>query len=129
MRYYGGAAPELAREILQLLEQDFQSTQTLLDYSPPEPIAVVLYTNEAFLDVTRAPNWVNGLNDGRIRVPVQGLDSVTPDLAHVLKHELAHSFISLKTRDHAPVWVQEGIAQWVEGMRERSLGRRSALPV
>jgi len=124
LRYYGGAAPGLAHDILQMLEEDFQSTATLLDYSPPEPIAVVLYTNEAFIDVTRAPKWVNGLNDGRIRLPVQGLDSVTPELAHVLKHELAHSFISLKTRDRSPVWVQEGIAQWVEGVR---VGSQAAL--
>ena len=117
LRYYGGAAPELARDILPLLESDFQSTASLLAYTPSEPIAVVLYTKEVFSDVTRAPKWANALNDGRIRVPVQGLEAVTPELARVLKHELAHSFISQKTRGRAPVWVQEGVAQWIEGSR------------
>jgi hypothetical protein len=115
LRYYGGAAPELSRAILQLLEADFQEEASVLDYTPQEPIGVVLYTNQAFSDITRAPSWVGALNDGRIRVPVQGLEAVTPELARVLRHELAHSFITQKTRGRSPTWVQEGVAQWIDG--------------
>jgi hypothetical protein len=60
---------------------------------------------------------VGALNDGRIRVPVQGLTSVNGGLSRVLKHELTHSFIQQKTRGRAPTWLQEGIAQWMEGKR------------
>jgi hypothetical protein len=60
------------------------------------------------------------LNDGRIRVPVQGLSDVTPDLARVLKHELTHSFVGQKSHGRAPTWLQEGIAQWMEGRRSSS---------
>jgi Peptidase MA superfamily len=62
---------------------------------------------------------VGALNDGRIRVPVQGLTSLTPDLSRILKHELTHSFVQQKTHSHAPVWLNEGIAQWMEGSRSR----------
>jgi hypothetical protein len=117
VRYYGGAAPDLAQGVLRLLEGDFQEIAVQLKETPAEPIAVVLYTSETFSDVTRAPNWVNALNDGRIRIPVQGLDTVTPELARVLKHELAHTFIALKTRERSPVWLHEGVAQWIEGRR------------
>jgi len=117
LRYYGGATPELARGILQELESDFDEISRLLNDTPAEPISVILYTNEAFKDITRAPGWVGALNDGRIRVPVQGLNFVTPDLAHELKHELTHSFINAKTHGNCPVWLQEGMAQWVEGRR------------
>jgi Peptidase MA superfamily len=117
LRYYGGAAPQLAHEILQALEQDFLSISYTLDYTPPEPIGVVLYTNQAFNDITRAPRWVSALNDGRIRLPVQGLTSMTPKLARVLRHELTHSFITQKTQGRCPVWLQEGAAQWMEGRR------------
>lgn len=48
---------------------------------------------------------------------MQGLVSVTPELARVLKHELAHSFITEKTHGNCPVWLQEGAAQWIEGRR------------
>jgi tetratricopeptide (TPR) repeat protein len=117
LKYYGGAEPELARSILRTLEDDFQDIESQLSYTPPEPIGVILYTGQTFADITRAPNWVGALNDGRIRIPVQGLSGVTPELARVLKHELTHSFVGQKSHGRAPAWLQEGIAQWMEGRR------------
>jgi tetratricopeptide (TPR) repeat protein len=117
LHYYGEAAPELARDVLRILEADFEDISAALNYTPKQPISVTLYTNQLFQDITRAPSWVGALNDGRIRVPVQGLTSVTPELAHVLKHELTHSFINEKTHGRCPTWLQEGAAQWMEGKR------------
>jgi tetratricopeptide (TPR) repeat protein len=125
LKYSGAATPELAREILRSLEEDFDSIASQLNYTPPGQIGVILYTNEAFADITRAPGWVGALNDGRLRIPVQGLTSVTPDLARVLRHELTHSFVGQKTRGRAPVWLQEGVAQYIEG--RRSAGAASGL--
>ena len=51
---------------------------------------------------------------------MQGLTSVTPELAHVLKHELTHSFVGQKSHQRAPTWLQEGVAQWMEGRRSTS---------
>ena len=117
LRYSGEAEPGLAREVLRALEMHFSAIESELSYTPPEPIGVILYTREAFADITRAPGWVGALNDGRIRVPVQGLTQLTPELSRVLKHELTHSFVRQKTRAAAPTWGQEGLAQWMEGKR------------
>jgi tetratricopeptide (TPR) repeat protein len=117
LRYSGAAEPALAREVLHTLEAHFSAIESELNFTPPDSIGVVLYTQEAFADITRAPGWVGALNDGRIRVPVQGLTGVTPELSRVLKHELTHSFVGQKTRGHAPTWIQEGLAQWMEGKR------------
>jgi tetratricopeptide (TPR) repeat protein len=120
LKYNGSATPDLARGILHVLEDDFNDLESQLDYTPHEQIAVILYTEQAFADITRAPQWVGALNDGRLRIPVQGLTSVTPDLARVLKHELTHSFVGQKSHNRAPTWLQEGIAQWMEGRRSTS---------
>ena len=117
LRYSGAAEPALARDVLRTLETHFSAIASKLDFTPPEPIGVVLYTQQAFADITRAPGWAGALNDGRIRLPVQGLTSVTPDLSRQLKHELTHSFLQQKTHGHCPVWLQEGLAQWMEGER------------
>lgn len=117
LHYSGGAEPGLAREVLHVLEAHFNSISSELNYTPPDPIGVVLYTQDAFSDITRAPGWAGAVNDGRIRVPVQGLGSVSPDLSRVLKHELTHSFLSQKTHGRCPVWLNEGLAQWMEGRR------------
>jgi tetratricopeptide (TPR) repeat protein len=120
LKYYGGAAPDLARAILHVLEDDFRDLESQLSYTPPEQIGVILYTEQSFADITRAPGWVGALNDGRLRIPVQGLTGVTPELARVLKHELTHSFVGQKSHNRAPTWLQEGIAQWMEGRRSSS---------
>ena len=117
LRYSGEAEPRLAHEILRALETHFSAIESELNYTPPEPIGVILYTQQAFADITRAPGWAGALNDGRIRVPVQGLTQLTPELSRVLKHELTHSFVRQKTRAAVPTWVQEGLAQWMEGKR------------
>src|SRR6202035_170223 len=86
---------------------------------PRDNILVTLYTEQAFFDVTRAPSWTGAINDGKLRIPISGLASVTPELAHVLKHELAHSFITQLSGGRCPPWLHEGIAQLLE---PKSLG-------
>jgi Peptidase MA superfamily len=119
LKYNGSAAPELAHDVLKVLESQFEEISAALNYVPPEAIGVILYTNQTFTDITRAPSWSGALNDGRIRVPVEGLSSVTDELARVLKHELTHSFVGQKTGGRCPVWLQEGVAQYMEGKRSR----------
>jgi tetratricopeptide (TPR) repeat protein len=122
LRYSGAAAPALAREVLRSLEFHYSAIESELNFSPPDSIGVILYTQEAFADITKAPGWVGALNDGRIRVPVQGLAGVDQELSRVLKHELTHSFVQQKTHGHAPTWIQEGLAQWMEGQRSGDNG-------
>jgi len=81
LRYSGEAEPGLAHEVLRALETHFAAIESELNYTPPEPIGVILYTQQAFADITSAPGWVGALNDGRIRVPVQGLTQLTPELS------------------------------------------------
>jgi tetratricopeptide (TPR) repeat protein len=120
LKYNGEATPALARDVLKTLEAQFDEISSALNYSPPEPIGVILYTNQSFMDITRAPSWSGALNDGRIRVPVSGLSSMTAELARVLKHELTHSFVGQRTGGRCPVWLQEGLAQFMEGKRSRN---------
>jgi tetratricopeptide (TPR) repeat protein len=117
LRYQGEATPQLATEILSTLEEHFRSIQSVLRFTPAEPIGVVLYTQQAFRDITQAPTWAAAGNDGRIRVPVQGLTSVTDQLSGELKHELVHSFVWQRTLGRCPGWLNEGLAQWMAGRR------------
>ena len=67
------------------------------------------------MDITKAPSWSGALNNGKIIIPVGGLDSVTPRLSELLRHELTHSFIYQLTQGHTPIWLNEGLAQWQAG--------------
>ena len=111
------------RDLLATLDADFDDLVRDLGHSPRNNIAVTLYTQQAFFDVTRAPSWSGAINDGKLRIPVSGINGVTPDLARVLKHELTHSFVSQITSNRCPTWLNEGIAQMEEGKSAASNGR------
>ncbi len=115
LRYEGKQTSEqLRRELIATLEAEYDDLVRQLGVAPRASIAVILYTEQAFFDVTHAPSWSGAVNDGKLRIPVSGLSSMTSDLARVLKHELAHSFVSQATGGRCPTWLNEGIAQAVE---------------
>jgi tetratricopeptide (TPR) repeat protein len=120
LHYEGKQTSEALRgQILAALESDYDDLVRDLGNPPRDNILVTLYTEQAFFDVTHAPSWSGAINDGKLRIPISGLSSMTPELAHVLKHELAHSFITQLSGGRCPPWLHEGVAQLLE---PRSLG-------
>ncbi len=120
IHYEGKQTSEALRgQIVQALESDYDDLVRDLGNPPRDNILVTLYTEQAFFDVTHAPTWSGAINDGKLRIPVSGLSSMTSELAHVLKHELAHSFITQLSGGRCPPWLHEGIAQFLE---PKSLG-------
>jgi hypothetical protein len=107
------------QQILAALESDFDDLSATLGTPPRDNILVTLYTEQAFFDVTRAPSWTGAINDGKLRIPIHGLNTLSPELARILKHELAHSFINQASAGRCPTWLNEGLAQMLE---PKSLG-------
>ena len=127
LKYEGAQTPEsLRRDLVSTLESHYNDLVRDLGVAPRGSIAVILYTDQAFFDVTQSPSWAGAVNDGKLRVPVNGMTSVTPELSRVLKHELAHSFINQLSGGRCPQWLNEGIAQAVEPKSLSSRGRRLA---
>jgi len=120
LHYEGKQTSEALRgQIIAALESDYDDLVRDLGTPPHDNILVTLYTEQAFFDVTHAPSWSGAMNDGKLRIPISGLSSMTSELAHVLKHELAHSFITQLSAGRCPPWLHEGIAQYLE---PKSLG-------
>jgi tetratricopeptide (TPR) repeat protein len=116
LRFEGGQVNSSFREeLLDTLEHHFRDLERDLETSPREPITVILYPGQAFYDVTQAASWTGALFDGKIRVPVEGLTGVTPQLSAVLKHEMTHSFVRARSQGKCPAWLNEGLAQIEEG--------------
>ncbi len=127
LHYEGKQTSEAFRaQILATLESDYDDLSRELGTPPRDNILVTLYTEQAFFDVTRAPSWSGALNDGKLRIPINGLTAMTPDLARVLRHELAHSFINALSGGRCPLWLHEGIAQLMEPKSLGNDGRQLA---
>jgi len=127
LRYEGKQTSESLRaDLIATLESDYVDLVRELGIMPRSSISVFLYTDQAFFDVTQAPSWSGAVNDGKLRIPVQGITSITPQLSRVLKHELAHSFINQLSAGRCPQWLNEGIAQAVEPKSLSGRGNRLA---
>ncbi len=127
LHYEGKQTSESMRsQIIAALESDYDDLARNLGSPTRDNILVTLYTEQAFFDVTHAPSWSGAINDGKLRIPISGLSSVTPELARVLKHELAHSFITQLSGGRCPSWLHEGIAQLLEPKTIDSDGRQLA---
>lgn len=124
LRYEGSQAPDALRlQILEVLEQNYRDLSNDLG-AAPKNVFVSLYTDQAFFDVTHAASWTAALNDGKIRIPTSGITTMNSELAHVLRHELTHSFVQEITHGRAPTWLNEGIAQLEEGRTTADIGQR-----
>ena len=119
----------LVQAIFKLLDDSFNFMHDQLGDYPRDAIQVLLYSQQAFRDVTNAPVWAGGLYDGKIRIPVgnlriegaRDLPSLLKILTEVynlpatLTHEMAHAFVSRMAPAGLPLWFNEGLATTFEG--------------
>lgn len=104
---------DMSRTVLGILEDAYRSLGRKMDHFPLESVTVVLYTRKEFFDVTRLPAFTAGAYDGKIRLPIKGLEEQNQEtLRHVLFHEYAHALVQSMT-PNAPLWVNEGLAEYL----------------
>lgn len=81
------------------------------------PQVVILYRDRRYFRLVETPDWVAGFYDGKIHVPLDEAGGVSEAFLALLSHELAHAFLQEVGAQRAPAWLQEGLAQFVEGRR------------
>ena len=101
-----------ARQVSIVLEEEWERLQRWIPLQSTRRLDVDLFPIFDFLE-SYSEN-VLGVYDGRIRVPLADLRSLHPQLVALLSHELAHAMIAESTRDRAPMWFHEGLAQHVQ---------------
>jgi len=118
VKYEGIEDRNAGYTVLYELERAYSSIGYDLGQYPPDPLTVILYTQQQFQEITRTPHWAGGLFDGRIRLPVGGLPNKNDDnLRRLLFHEYTHAVVRRITDGNCPIWLNEGLA---EIMQERS---------
>ncbi len=117
-----------ARVVLARLESARQEIGRRLGVYPERKIPVVLAAGGAFHEHAQTPDWVQGLFDGKIRLPAEGAMSDGAALDRALRHEYTHALVHERTRGRAPTWLSEGLAIACEGRgtdRERRIVQSS----
>jgi tetratricopeptide (TPR) repeat protein len=117
VKFEGGENVVAGNLIVLLLEEAYLKIGAEIGYYPEDPLGAVLYSQKLFQDVTRSPSWAGAVFDGRIKLPAGGITERTDVLEKVLFHEYTHAVVHRLSNGKAPVWLNEGIAQYEEGKR------------
>lgn len=115
VKFEGGENAVAGHLIGLLLEEAYFKVGSDFGHYPEERIEALLYSKEAFRDITRSPSWAGAIYDGRIKLPVGGLTAKTSALEEVIFHEYTHAVVRELSNGKAPVWLNEGLAQYEEG--------------
>jgi len=100
--------------VLRILEDAYGVVGRAFSHYPDQEIQVILYADQQFQEVTDAPGWSGGVYDGKIRIPIGGIEKETPGLRRILYHEYTHAVVRDITK-RCPTWLNEGLAQYFEG--------------
>jgi hypothetical protein len=112
--FEGRTDSELATRAVATLDAAYWRIGRAIGAFPSNSITVTLYTEQQFRDLTQAPEWSDGIYDGRIRVPVKGARQNLQQFDRVLTHELTHAMVSSLAPRGVPAWLHEGLASYFE---------------
>ncbi len=115
VKFEGEENSTTANVIALLLEEAHIKVGADLDYYPDGRIEALLYSKDRFMDITRSPSWAGAIYDGRIKIPVGGITEKTALLEKTILHEYTHAVVRRLSKGRAPVWLNEGIAQYEDG--------------
>ncbi len=104
----------LAARAVGVLERAFTRIGENLGAYPSNRVILILYTEREFRAITHAPSWSDGSFDGKIRIPVKGVEHDREHFDRVLVHELAHAMIHGLAPRGVPNWLHEGLASYFE---------------
>jgi tetratricopeptide (TPR) repeat protein len=112
--FEGRADRPLADRAIATLDAAYWRIGKAIGGYPSSHISVTLYTEKQFRAITQAPDWADGLYDGRIRLPVKGALQNLREFDRTLAHELTHAMVSSLAPRGVPAWLHEGLASYFE---------------
>lgn len=127
--FEGNEQRELAALALVLLRRAQRDIGKALGYQVDAPIEVKIYTAAQFSEVLLMPDWIPGAFDGKIRLRAGDISVRDEEpLRKLIYHEYAHAAIFRHSRNRAPIWLHEGLAQCLQTSTRQAAIRLVGLP-
>ena len=114
--------PSFGVRLVNVLERARSDVGNALGIFPRQKITVVLYPPEEFKRATATHDWVGGLFDRKIRLPIADVVRDAPVIEATFRHEYTHLVVSTLDPRCASL-INEGLAQVLETGRGQGLPR------
>jgi len=116
------SGPLFGPRVASLLERARAEVNAALEVHPRRRTQVILYTPESFREVTGTHEWVGGLFDRKIRLPIGDVEAERERIESSFRHEYTHLIVS-EIAPRCPTLVNEGLAQVMEYGRGAGMER------
>ncbi|MEQ1948985.1 MAG: hypothetical protein ABL995_17470 [Bryobacteraceae bacterium] len=114
LRYDNVTIPtETARRMAGAVDETYARVSYELGCRTDERIETIVQSWDAYRKTTAAAEWSGGMFDGRIHMPADSNQQMTPDLQKKLAHETTHACLAMIGK--WPNWLHEGLAQKLSG--------------
>lgn len=113
LRYTNGLDRSAGYDIRDALLDARRTIGSDFAYWPKQKTVVLVYSAQQFRQLRKEmPDWVAGQYDGKIRVPLPGVDLDRNTVTRTLRHEYTHALVHDLTHDRLPTWFNEGLAEY-----------------
>ena len=114
IRYPEDVSPTGAKQIGVILEAELKRLQTWVPIADVKPVTVNIVWWRDFRSTYTGNDFILGFYQGKITVPLAGVQQFVPPIVALLSHELCHALLAQATNDQTPSWFHEGLAQRIE---------------
>jgi tetratricopeptide (TPR) repeat protein len=106
-------------DIKSFLQDAYRDVGRDFNYYPKQKIPVILYTQGDFQQLRQTPEWVAGIYDGKIRLPIRKNGMTDTEFKRLIWHEYTHAVVFALTDGNCPIWFNEGLAKYQEAKIEK----------
>jgi len=128
LRYDDSVKRSTGFDMRRVLQEARQDVGRDFQYRPEHKIVVLLYSKETFRKVREgAPEWLAGMFDGKIRVPMPESERDLGSVKGTVVHEYTHAVVHELSRGRVPHWFNEGLAEYQEAKFSKTSKPASSL--
>lgn len=115
---------DLARNSLSILNSTYDELKDSLKVEPKAKVVLRFMNPHEFHEHTNAPSWTSAMFlRGEISIPITSSQKVNlKELTRAIRHEYTHAVVAELSAKGCPAWLDEGLAQLLEGETNPLLG-------